>query len=1064
MYTPSPRKVTMISIAAWFFTCFAACGQPEEQGPAPATPTASAKAALKLAAIQPAPRLPAAATPRTGSEPDSTSLPYLRAAEEHFQAKRWREAVAAANQALAVDSSLIEARLLAARSVLATGDVESAEAHLTEILKQDPRNAAAYLLLGDIALRKNEGEKAIWSLRLALLACGEDPDGRERAPAHLNLATALEREGYFTAAAEQFEAYLDASQPSSPDTVHPEGEVEATAANRDRAFRTLGEVYSRLGDQAKVGAVYRRAVKERPQEPSFRIRLSRALLRAGQADEAVRELAGLLKETPSGYSLVDSELASDANRERQRQLTDLARRQVDQHKDEPAARYLYARLLILTGQKERAVEQLLSALQQDATFGPAAVVLAEIQVEERDWDSAGKNIRRALLSSIQDSRAYVLKGRIHDAMDEVDEAEKAWQAAFERNPQSAEPLFLLAESMERRGQRNRCKELYTQILEEVNPRHADAREKLFLLYLNANELQKAQEIFTGFAKQGLSGPVVSRCRAMLNLATSSQPEGIRRLTAYQEELQKIAAEYPRDAATRIALAMSNLAARDYESALSQTSQALSIEPRSLRAREFKATLENKLLNFEEAARVVEDLIKDRPRDLGYQQRLLELAITRAEYDEATKLLKGLLAREELADRRGVITAQLLEVLLTSKRFDEAVAAAREWRDQDPAEQGRQDLYLATLARAGRHDEAIGLIGQALADDPTNSRLRARYVAQLHAAKRYTEAQQQLLRWLANAPDDIELNGLLISSFCAAKQWDNAIEVARTGLDLPEHHDTYKALLAQSCLLAGRYDEAIDGYRSILAKTQTENAHRDLVTALIRAQRLEEAEQEVNNVLQPEFAKRDKGQPYDGVLIINMRRFLAHIYQLMGRADQAVQQLEEVHALMLNDPEANNDLGYSWADAGIKINEAKRMIMFAVSERPNESAYLDSLGWVYYKLGDFKKALYFLQLSVKKADQEDQTVLDHLGDTLYRLNKRDEARKAWETAGTLTEPGGDPPPDSKGREQHERIRAKLEALQRGEAPPVAPPALPEGTSQPTTQPLPPGDTTGKNVIE
>jgi tetratricopeptide (TPR) repeat protein len=1058
MLSPSQRKEIAISATTFFFAAFAACGRPAAPSPPAGPPAASTRATLKLEAIGPAPCLPPAAPSRIATGPDSAAIPLLRTAEEHFQARRWREAIAAVNQALTTDPHLIEARLLAARAALAVGDSASTEAYLAEILKQDPRNTGAYCLRGELALRDNQGDQAIQSLRLALLAGGEGCGRPECVLAHLALATALEREGYLIAAAEQFGAFLDADETALRSLVQFTGSEEAVGANRDRAFRTLSEIYVRLGDQEKAVAACRRAVAERPQEPSFRIRLGRILLRSGQSDLALEEYARLLRDLPAAYNAVDSELAGDTNATHLQELADLARKRLNEHRDEPAARHLYARLLLLTGQGQAAKEQLVAALGVNAAYGPAAVALAEIQIGERDWDSAAKSIETALRAGIDDAHVYILKGRVHDALDQAEEAEAAWQTAFERNPQSAEPLFMLAESMEHRGQRNKCKDLYSRIIEEVDPRHSEAREKLFLFYLNANQIGKAQEVFAGFAKKGLSGPAVNRCHAMLNLATSQSPEGARRLADYQADLQKVVAEYPRDADTLIALAMSNLAARDYESALLQTSQALSIEPRNLRAREFKATLENKLLNFEEAARVVEDLIKDRPRDLGYQQRLLELAITRADFDRAARLLAALVAREDLADRRGIITSQLLEVLLSSKRFDEAVAAAKQWRDENPTDQTRQDALLVALTRAGRHDEAVGLIGQALADDPTNSRLRSRYIAQLHAAKRYIEAQQQLLRWLASAPDDVDLNGLLVSSFCAAKQWDNAIEVAKTGLELPEHRGAYEALLAQSCLLAGRYDEAIDAYRDILASAQTEIAHRDLVTALIRAQRHAEAEQEVNKVLQAELTKRDNGQSYDGVLVLNMRRFLARIYQLMGRSDQAVQQLELIQALMVSDAEANNDLGYAWADAGIRMDEAKRMIMFAASERPNETAYLDSLGWVYYKLGDLDRAGYYLQLAIKKSDQDDQTMFDHLGDTFYRLDRHDQARQAWERAAALTEPSNDPSPDFEGQVLHQRVRAKLEALRRNEVPSVAPLALPQTSTQPATQPSARGGTT------
>ncbi len=1064
MLIPRLRREARFFSAALFVVSLAGCGRPEAR-PAPA-PTAadSERVTLSLALIQPVPRLPASAGWAAKSEPDPAAGSHWDVAQDHFEAGRWGAAITAVDETLATDSRPIAPRLLAARACLAQNDLELSEQYLAEALKLDPRSPGAYWLLGETRFRRGQDVEAIQSLRLALAACGGRLDRPECILACFCLATALEREGYLTAAAEQFEAFLAATDHPSKEMLQFRELADAIQSNRRGAFQTLGEIHNRLGHQARAMAVYRRAVEEHPQVVALRIGLSRSLVREGREEEAMNELARLLREQAAAYRAVDSELAAGAYHDRLMQLAGLARRMVQREPDDPAARYLLARLLMLDGQREAASEQLRAALMREDSFAPAAAALAEIKFAERDWESAIESAEKALRLGLQDVALYTLKGRAHDALDQLAEAENAWRAAFELDRRSAASLYLLAESWERRGHRETCEALYKHILEEIDPGHVGAREKLFLLHLNGNQLPEARVALEGFAAHGVSGPVVDRCRAMLNLATSEESEGARRLAGYQAELQEIVERNPGDAATLIALAMSCLAAGGYEHGLEYTGRALDIEPDNLRAREFKATLEHKLLNYEEASRVMEDLIKERPRDLGYQQRFLELAIARADYDRVVMLLQALQAREDLADRRGGITMQLLEALLAAGRFEEAVATAEEWRDEDPADQSRKDVYLATLARAGRHQDAIGLIRQALSDDPTNSRLRSRCIAQLQAAKRHVEAQQQLLYWLGNDPDNIDLNRLLISSFCSAKQWDSAIEVARTGLDLPEHREIYEALLGQSYLLAGRYDEAIEVYRERLANVPTESAYRDLIAALARAGRFTEAEQTVNKLLLPEIAKQEDNRPFDAILIINLRRFLASIYQQMGRPEQAVQQLEIIHGMIPTDPEANNDLGYTWADAGIKLEEARRMVVFAASQRPNEAAYIDSVGWVYYKLGDFKRAVYYLRLAIKKAEDETGVMLDHLGDALYRLGRTDDARGAWERALSVTDEERDRPPDAQDRRVHLRVQEKLEALRRGEKPLVASLASGELTEERALPPPPSSGTANEQTIE
>lgn len=775
---------------------------------------------------------------------------------------------------------------------------------------------------------------------------------------------------------------------------------------------------------------------DQPIEPPTPYSVAKSLRRRGELKASLEAVIDVLGQQPETYRQADGALTEKADADVIKRLAEAARVLSEERPENVAAGYLYGRLLAKAGQNEAALEQLAAAVRLDPQFGPSSAALAEVYVKRKEWESAVKAAQEATAAGLHDAELYILEGHAHDALDEVEEAESAWMEAFAQNRKSADGLYLLAESLERRGRRQRCEELYGQILEEVGSRHVPAREKLFLIYLNSGRLEKAKECFAAFGKLGITGPAVERCKAMLDLADSQLPEGRLRLTQYQADLNKIAAKYPDDVGTHLALAMSCLAVADYAQALKSTDLALSLDSENLRAREFKALLEARLLRFKAAAAVMEGLLKDRPRDTGYQEKLLELAKFGADYDTAAKVLRELLDKESDDNRRKLRIVQLLDVLVAAGRFDEAVRTAKDWMEESPSDAARRDAYLTALTRAGRRDEAVEVMGRYLNEDPTSPRLRMRYVAQLQAARRYVEAEQQVLSWLANDPDDVDLNRLLISLLWSAKQWDGAIEVAQTGAELAEHRTTYENLLGQSYVLAGRFDQAIEFYRGRAARLQTESAYQDLVAVLIRAERLADAEQLVNKLLAPDLERLAAGRPYDAALTITLRRQLARIYELMGRQEQAVQQLEAIHELASDDPGVNNDLGFTYADAGIKLEQAERMVRLAVAQQPEEAAFLDSLGWVMYKQGRFDEAVYYLRLAIRKSDEEDAAVLDHLGDALYRAGRGDDAKECWEKAVKLTEPDSDPPPSTEDRRLHELAQAKLGRLAAKEEPNLA----------------------------
>lgn len=92
----------------------------------------------------------------------------------------------------------------------------------------------------------------------------------------------------------------------------------------------------------------------------------------------------------------------------------------------------------------------------------------------------------------------------------------------------------------------------------------------------------------------------------------------------------------------------------------------------------------------------------------------------------------------------------------------------------------------------------------------------------------------------------------------------------------------------------------------------------------------------------------------------------------------------------------NYLGYSWVDRGENLEEAFRLIQKAVSLRPNEGYIVDSLGWAYYRLGQYDKAVKHLERAVELSPN-DPTLNDHLGDAYWRVGRRLEAEFQWRHA-------------------------------------------------------------------
>jgi len=153
----------------------------------------------------------------------------------------------------------------------------------------------------------------------------------------------------------------------------------------------------------------------------------------------------------------------------------------------------------------------------------------------------------------------------------------------------------------------------------------------------------------------------------------------------------------------------------------------------------------------------------------------------------------------------------------------------------------------------------------------------------------------------------------------------------------------------------------------------------------------------------------------------------------GLIDKAGELLRECIRLdPANSAQASNYLGYMWADRDMNLEEAGALIKKAIEQDPDNGAYLDSLGWFYFKKGDPERALKELTRALENLKEEDPVVYDHLGDASHALGRVAEAMNFWQKSLAL--------------EDAPKVREKLEAAKqkvtKSTTPPTPAPAPPE----------------------
>jgi tetratricopeptide (TPR) repeat protein len=133
---------------------------------------------------------------------------------------------------------------------------------------------------------------------------------------------------------------------------------------------------------------------------------------------------------------------------------------------------------------------------------------------------------------------------------------------------------------------------------------------------------------------------------------------------------------------------------------------------------------------------------------------------------------------------------------------------------------------------------------------------------------------------------------------------------------------------------------------------------------------------------------------------DLHYYLAVSYEALDDFDKTEEHLLAYLKELPNDHEVLNFLGYLYAEYGVKLRKAERLLIRALEFEPESPFYLDSLGWIYYQMGDAEKAVGLIQRALLNMEGDDAILRDHLGDAYLATGKVDKAVREWEKAHRL----------------------------------------------------------------
>jgi tetratricopeptide (TPR) repeat protein len=234
-------------------------------------------------------------------------------------------------------------------------------------------------------------------------------------------------------------------------------------------------------------------------------------------------------------------------------------------------------------------------------------------------------------------------------------------------------------------------------------------------------------------------------------------------------------------------------------------------------------------------------------------------------------------------------------------------------------------------------------------------------------------------------------------------------------------DQLKPLVLRRMVLAiarqGATDKALDLAKRMIKEDPADWRNHVLEGQVLRlGDRLEESAKSYLSAIE-RVKKDDLPKLEQETLIDEYRYTLSGIYSDIDQVDKAAEQLKLLLAREPNHPTYNNDLGFIWADRGLNLPEAEKLIRKAIEEDRKQrrkakvkqeddrdsSAYLDSLGWVLFKQGKAKEAKPYLLEAVKDKEGQHIEIYDHLGDIHQALGETAEAIAVWKKALSASAP-------------------------------------------------------------
>jgi tetratricopeptide (TPR) repeat protein len=423
--------------------------------------------------------------------------------------------------------------------------------------------------------------------------------------------------------------------------------------------------------------------------------------------------------------------------------------------------------------------------------------------------------------------------------------------------------------------------------------------------------------------------------------------------------------------------------KDAEDALKSINQAIALSPEN--SAEYLTTMADSLRELAEpklGLTFMRSIDAYKSGDTEASFAVARLALLYKQYSIALEEIEKVLKEQPKRTKAIVIKAEALQRL---GRGEESLALLKKATKSQSADEDLKSTYAKTLGENGKTEQAKTLFEELHANHPDNDDY-------IFALGLIALEKEQFV-------DAKKYFNLLIKKGDPGKQAAYFMGLAE---EMAGNIETALVWYLSVPSSSGRFDSAQTNYISLLG----ERGEFDKARNHLKLLRKEQPQREIDFYLYEAAFLREHDMNQEAYDLYNvvLQKYPENVDVLYARAMVAeslnmLSVLEEDLKFILqknpDNADALNALGYTLTDRTNRHEEALVLIKKAVELVPNNAYFLDSLGWVYYRLGDLEKAEKYLRDAI--AIQDDAEFLAHLGEVLWNQDRHAEAKKVWADA-------------------------------------------------------------------